>query len=84
MNLARDGQPLNPMRTRDRMCRSKRPYRTLAEMTESLIRRNVSTQLYAYKCPYGDHFHFTKHSRIIDPELQDRVNIPLVLEKEKP
>lgn len=62
------------------MCRSKKQYSCVDKAQQAVAARRPGLPrlpLYLYACPYGDHFHLTKHSRPIDPELKDRVNVRL-------
>jgi hypothetical protein len=72
---------LNPMREEDKMCLCKIRFPTIdaARVKAQNIRRSGGTpfKLYAYRCPYCDNYHLTKHSRPLNPELKDRVNIEL-------
>jgi hypothetical protein len=73
---------LNPHNRQDKMCRSKRPYSSIEEMRQQVgawrkAGLRMAPMLYAYTCPYCGNFHLTKHSRPIDPELHDRVNVAL-------
>jgi len=68
---------LNPMCREDRMCRSKKQYSCLEEARQAVETRNPNLKLYLYACPYGEHFHLTKHPHSLDPELKDRVNVAI-------
>jgi hypothetical protein len=69
---------LNPMNREDKMCRSKRQYSCVEEARQAVAARDPKLPLYLYACPYGAHFHLTKHPKPLDPELKDRVNTPLM------
>ena len=73
---------LNPMNERDKMCLCKRRFSSVEEATKSAQKRHSEKKcfvtLYVYECPYSEgekHFHLTKHSRPVDPNLNDRVNV---------
>lgn len=66
---------LNPLNREDKMCRSKRPFSCIEEAKQHVAQQNPGIKLYLYACPYGAHFHLTKHPRPIDSTLNDRVNV---------
>lgn len=67
----------NPNNREDKMCRMKRQYSGVEEAAQQRVQKlNSPYPLYLYACPYGSHYHLTKHSKPIDSTVEegDRVN----------